>query len=213
MRGINHIIRQVLLLFNFKSSQSYWEQRYRLKGTSGSGSYGDLARFKAEVLNEFVRRHNVKTVIEFGCGDGAQLSLAEYPDYLGLDVSKKAVELCSARFKGDTNKSFFQYDPSSAPNIAKYLDADLVLSLDVIYHLVEDNIYEKYLHDIFSTAHRFVIIYSSDEDKRTRFSHVRHRKFTLGVKDKFPTFQLNETIENQFPDQSPCSFYIYEKMD
>lgn len=62
------------------TSTDYWESRYATGGTSGPGSSGKLAEFKAEVLNSFVRRDNVLSVIEFGCGDGNQLSLASYPD-------------------------------------------------------------------------------------------------------------------------------------
>jgi hypothetical protein len=79
----------------FPSSASFWESVYRQGGTSGPGSHGRLAQFKAEILNAFVQTRNVRTVIEFGCGDGAQLSLAKYPEYVGVDVSPIAVKRCS----------------------------------------------------------------------------------------------------------------------
>ena len=60
----------------FTDSGSYWEQRYVRKRTSGAGSYGRLAVHKAEVLNQFVTDNNIDTVVEFGCGDGNQLTLA-----------------------------------------------------------------------------------------------------------------------------------------
>ena len=44
----------------FPGSASYWELRYRNGGTSGAGSYGRLAEFKAEVLNEFVRVKGIR---------------------------------------------------------------------------------------------------------------------------------------------------------
>lgn len=62
----------------FRTSGDYWEQRYRQAGNSGAGSYGRLAEFKAEVLNEFVARHSIGSVVEFGSGDGNQLTLAKY---------------------------------------------------------------------------------------------------------------------------------------
>lgn len=42
-------------------------------GTSGAGSYGVLAEFKAEVINSLLLEHSILTAIEFGCGDGSQL--------------------------------------------------------------------------------------------------------------------------------------------
>jgi|SRR5208282_2162844 len=93
----------------FPGSAAYWDGRYRAGGTSGDGSYGRLAAFKAEIINEFVRRHNIGSVIEFGCGDGSQLSLMHYPKYVGLDVSAEAVRMCASRFAKDESKSFFLY--------------------------------------------------------------------------------------------------------
>jgi hypothetical protein len=63
----------------FRTSADYWEKRYRKGGSSGSGSYRKLAEFKAGVVNDFVSRNRIQTVIEHGSGDGAQLWLAKYP--------------------------------------------------------------------------------------------------------------------------------------
>jgi protein O-GlcNAc transferase len=60
------------------------EKRYEMNGNSGAGSYGRLANFKAEVINEFVKIRLVKTVIELGMGDGNQLQLSECPYYNGF---------------------------------------------------------------------------------------------------------------------------------
>src|SRR5512139_2970605 len=84
--------------FAFSGSKDYWEERYRAGGNSGGGSYGRLAQFKADVLNGFVERHGVESVLELGCGDGHQLELARYPKYIGLDVSVTAIRQCAARF-------------------------------------------------------------------------------------------------------------------
>ncbi|HFK5799472.1 TPA: hypothetical protein ACG0L7_003353 [Enterobacter hormaechei subsp. oharae] len=54
----------------FRHSAQYWDDRYRLAGNSGAGSYGRLADFKANVLNDFVAREKIGSVAEFGCGDG-----------------------------------------------------------------------------------------------------------------------------------------------
>jgi hypothetical protein len=82
----------------FGSSPQYWDDRYTLGGNSGAGSYGRLARFKAEVISKFVTDNGIRTVIEFGSGDGAQLELARYPYYTGIDVSSRAIDMCRARF-------------------------------------------------------------------------------------------------------------------
>jgi hypothetical protein len=202
---------QFLLSFTSSGSRQYWERRYRAGMTSGAGSYGLLSEFKAEILNGFVASHAVRSVIEFGCGDGNQLSLAAYPLYLGLDVSKTAIDRCRERFTDDDSKSFLWYDPARTIRLASFLNADLTLSLDVLYHLVEDHIYWRYLQDLFSTSRRFVIIYSSDGEEGSMVPHVRHRAITIDVSRNFPDFRLMERIANRFPEHSFCHFFIYER--
>ena len=102
--GIIILVRRYLR--KFPGSKEYWERRYAEGGNSGAGSYNKLAEFKAEIINNFVKENCVQTVIEFGCGDGNQLSLAHYQKYTGFDVSKTAITLCKKRFKGDHTKTF-----------------------------------------------------------------------------------------------------------
>ena len=80
----------------FKGSAKYWEDRYARGGTSGAGSYGRAAEWKAQIVNAWVRELGITSVIDWGCGDGNQLSLADYPRYLGLDRSPSAVRRLSS---------------------------------------------------------------------------------------------------------------------
>jgi hypothetical protein len=83
---------------SFQSIKSYWESRYASGGTSGAGSYGNLATYKANYLNDFVKKNNISKVIEFGCGDGNQLSLSNYSLYIGLDISENAINMCRLKY-------------------------------------------------------------------------------------------------------------------
>ncbi|MGO9597077.1 MAG: class I SAM-dependent methyltransferase [Isosphaeraceae bacterium] len=195
----------------FLTSAQYWEDRYRLGGNSGAGSYNRLARFKSEVLNDFVRRTQINSVIEFGCGDGAQVELAEYPRYIGVDVSITAIDMCCQRYRNDPSKTFFTTD-MLPPDAA----ADLALSLDVIYHLVEDPVFDAYMHRLFNAARHFVAIYSSNEDNMWPAKHVRHRKFTQWIERNRPDWTLMEFIKNKYPydpnnpnDTSFADFHIF----
>jgi len=205
------LYRKVFPVKPFVGSSSYWEERYLKGGNSGAGSYGRLAEYKAEIINEFVLSNNIVSVIEFGCGDGNQLSLSSYPSYIGVDVSEKAVELCRKMFKVDDSKSFMLASGYAGEK------ADLSISLDVIYHLVEDSVFAPYMQELFAAANRFVIIYSSnfDGDDVAQASHVRHRKFTDWVEVNRPDFGLLKVIDNRYPFrgdgscESFADFYIY----
>jgi SAM-dependent methyltransferase len=203
--------RQVLLGVLSKSSADYWRRRYRAGLDSGAGSYGELAQFKAATLNEFVREQGVQSVIELGCGDGHQLSLAHYPRYLGLDVSSEAVDLCRARFPHDPDKSFLFYDPLRTINLERFLSADLTLSLDVIYHLLEDDVYDRYLQMLFACSRKFVIIYSSNDTTPDVAWHVRNRAFTQDVANRFKDFSLTTVIKNSHRNLTPADFYVFQR--
>ncbi|MBE0596242.1 MAG: class I SAM-dependent methyltransferase [Desulfuromonadales bacterium] len=201
------MFRKLFQRKKFTDSASYWEKRYAGGGTSGEGSYGELALFKADVLNDFVRRNNIRNVIEFGCGDGNQLQLAAYDAYLGFDVSLTAIEKCRNLFAHDSTKTFKPINEYSGEK------AQLALSLDVIYHLVEDSVFEEYMSLLFGSSEEFIIIYSNDIDGGLGETkpHVRFRKFSTWVGQHALGWELKQKISNRFPEASTADFFIYEK--
>lgn len=195
----------------FTTSADYWEDRYRSGGNSGAGSYNRLAAFKAEVLNDFVRRHGVTDVIEFGVGDGAQLALAQYPRYTGVDISPTVVRTTGAKFADDPSISILH-----TSEVGDEHRAELALSLDVIYHLVEDAAFDQYMTTLFDSSTKYVIVYASNSDVEWPNPHVRHREFTRWVERNQPQYQLIETIENRYPyspkdpeNTSFANFYVF----
>lgn len=206
-------VRQLSLLrqrMTFRGSAPYWEQRYARGGTSGAGSYLVPAEVKAAFLNDFVREHGVGSVIEFGCGDGNQLSLADYPAFVGLDVSRSAIELCQHRFAGDPAKSFFLYDGGCFTDRAGLFAADLALSLDVIYHLTEDAVFEAHMTHLFGAGTRFVIIYATNSERRGTAPHVRRRQFTRWVEANRPDWRLLEVTPGPDTGADRADFFTYE---
>jgi SAM-dependent methyltransferase len=206
--------RRVALLrqrLGFVGSAPYWESNYVRGGTSGGGSYGALAHGKAEFLNAFVRDHGLRSVTEFGCGDGHQLSLADYPRYAGLDVSPAAILLCKRRFADDPTKSFFRYDGECFVDRGGLFSADLAISLDVVYHLVEDAVYEAYMEHLFAAGGRHVVIYSTNAENTGTAPHVRHRYFTPWVTRRFPQWQLAEVRAGPNSGPGRADFFVYER--
>lgn len=203
-------VRRRLAHSRFRGSGEYWEQRYAAGGNSGAGSYGEIAQFKADVLNGFVAERGVGSVIEFGCGDGHQLSLATYPRYFGLDVSRTAVRMCIDQFRDDESKSFAYYEPSLFLNHGA-VTADLALSLDVIEHLVEDELLEAYLRDMRAAATRFLIFFTEDQKTNPGAAHIRYRD-VADWSQRLPGWQLVDKIENPLkgPD-TQADFFVFER--
>jgi cyclopropane fatty-acyl-phospholipid synthase-like methyltransferase len=191
----------------FAGSAAYWESRYRRAGNSGAWSYGEQAAYKAWFLNRFVAEHSVERVIEFGCGDGNQLSLAKYPEYLGLDVSETAVRTCIERFSHDPAKSFLIYSPDLYADPAGFLRADAAVSLDVVYHLTEDDTFERYMTHLFSAAQRFVVIYATDGDRDDAAPHVRHRRFSEWVVQN-TSWRAMDTVLRPSPEWQDFVVYV-----
>jgi hypothetical protein len=104
------------------------------------------------------------------------------------------------------------YEPEKfIPN--ESLKSDVALSLDVLYHIVEEDKYHKYLQDLFSLGKKYVVVYSTNFNLEET-EHVLHRKFTEDVK-RFKDWSLTEEVNNPFPgngeQESMANFFIFEK--
>lgn len=214
MKKILSTIGKLLPLIRFRESSKYWEERYRLGGESGDGSRGANAEYKASVINRFIAQHGVHSLIEFGCGDGVQLEMFNASAYIGVDVSQTVIQQCRTRFSGDAGKRFILNNDYAGEC------AELSLSLDVIFHLVEDPVYNTYLDRLFAAAERYVLIYSTSADLRdTGVPHVRHRDVAADVDSRFSQFERLPEDEAGIPppvryDRGlPTRFFIYKRTE
>jgi len=195
------------------SSARYWEARYRRGGHSGAGSYGRLADYKAAFLNGFILSNRIDTILDFGCGDGNLLSLLHPPSYTGVDVSPTTLATCAVRFQARPNHRFRLFSELETTD-----RAELTLSIDVIYHLIEDSVFSNYLAALFTRADKFVLIYASNTDHAWPDAHVRHRRFSDSVARDFPDWRLAAHLPNPYayhPKQpentSFADFFLYAK--
>jgi len=181
----------------------FWEHEYKAGGNSGIGSYGMAADFKAKVINGFLAKYKPAGVIEFGCGDGHQLGMINYPKYTGFDVSPTTLDTCKYLYSEDATKTF--------KLVSEYAGelAELTLSLDVIYHIIEQEVWENYLKRLFAAATKWVIIYATDTDHNepNHLPHMLHRKFTSWVSEHANEWKQIEHVKNECPYAT--AFFIY----
>lgn len=199
-------------------SAQFWNNIYLHNGTSGSGSYNRLAEFKAEVVNAFLDEMKIQSIAEIGCGDGNQLSLIHYPRYVGVDVSEAVIEKDRVQFQKYANYEFYH----SLTERDRYIHRtfELTISMDVIFHLLEDNVFSQYIDDLFMLSKKYVVIYSSNHEEYTPWPEYRHRNFTGYVSEHFPNWKLVKYIPNKYPYKigqesttSASDFYIYQKLE
>lgn len=188
------------------SSAEYWKNRYDRGGNSGTGSYSRVAEYKVQVINAFIAEKGIACAAEFGCGDGNVAQSFKIDRYTGFDVSDTAVSLCRA--KKLPRKLFY--------SVTEYQNEtyELALSLDVLFHLVEDHVFERYMDTLFAAAEKYVCIYASNLDEQPKDSiHVRHRHFTPYIEENFPEWKLVQCLDNPFYDENVTfsRFYFYEK--
>jgi len=84
-----------------------WEDRYLSGGNSGAGSYGELCDYKAKFINAFVNEKNIKSIIEFGSGDGNQMEHFKIENYIGVDISEYIINICQQKYKDIANKNVY----------------------------------------------------------------------------------------------------------
>jgi len=98
--------------------------------------------------------------------------------------------------------------------------AAMALSIDVIYHLVEDDVFAAYIDALFTHASRLVLIYASNLDGNWTSPHVRHRRFSAYVAKQYPSWRLRAHIPNPYPfdpdrpdETSFADFFLFARAD
>jgi SAM-dependent methyltransferase len=197
----------------FMSDKLYWDNRYATGGNSGSGSRGELAMYKAEVINMLIEDNNIESMLDLGCGDGYQLQFYCVNSYYGFDISPVSILICKELEDPDNGVRFGVYNVDPLPTV------DMAISMDVLFHITDMDALKYYLEDLFDHALKMVVIYAYDYDSsdKDRFSpHYKPVKFTSIIKEQHPDWMLSQHIENKFPVKefgtakgSYSDFYIY----
>lgn len=128
-----------------------------------------------------------------------------------MDVSSRAIEICKNHYHDDGSKQFAEIDPLQELSLDKKYDC--ALSIDVLYHLVEQDVYEMHLRNVFASAEKYVIIYAWDTEEQGDMNisvHLKPRKFTHYISEKFKNWDLIGKVK-QIYDDSSSDFFFYEK--
>ncbi len=109
-------------------------ERHSWGGISKSGPGSDptsTAQYR-RVLARFLREHNIRSVVDLGCGDWASSRLIDWSgiDYLGLDAVPEVVERNQRAF-GRPGIRFEQADIATD----ELPEADLAICKEVLQHL------------------------------------------------------------------------------
>lgn len=182
---------------------AYWEKRYADGRDSGEGSRGEMAKGKASTVNQVIFDYEIGSMIDWGCGDGQVLQhITEQVHYTGVDISPTVIGKVSQL---SPHRSFVL--DKTGTMITAWLRADMSLSMDVMFHLVNDDDYYRYLNRLFKAAQKAVLIYSTDSDEGLTARHVMRRHWTPDVERMFPEWRLT----SRYPHPERAGFYLYNK--
>lgn len=120
-------------LFDVVYETNMWESG------SGSGSNENLCRDYVIFLQEFFKSHNIKSIIDAGCGDWQFSKNIDFSGiaYQGFDVASFVINANAQKYSAQ-NITFHLYDG----DFSKLPSADLLLCKDVLQHLPLDKIKE-----------------------------------------------------------------------
>ena len=130
----------------------YWEQRYAAGKTSGLQSHRE---WEHSIIDPYLTK--LSTVLDVGCGDLAFWQDYKLPFlYTGIDISPTII---TKNRKQHPDMTFICGDINTL-ELQKY---DIVLCLNVIYHLMQDDI-QPLIQKIYDagTYHIFLTNWSSE---------------------------------------------------
>lgn len=190
---------------SIKFEKEYWNNRY-LTENSGRGSWGPEFDFRRTIFF-LLSSEDIKSILDVGCGDISQIGnlLNFFPKakYYGIDISERIIQrnrerqLAGCTFAVLNNSSF-------------NLKADLVLCLDVLYHIKDDDEYAKMISSLKDSFKKVLLVITHNDEgiKSTDangLDYIKKRYFD-------PYFISNNWAKLTIPFENGVkSLYIFKK--
>ena len=165
---------------------TYWENRYMTGGISGPGSRGAEADEKVRIVQSVIDDRGVTSMIDLGCGDGYIATQLNVPMYVGYDPSAMSLKLCKTLMP---ERLFIDHLPHFVePRL------DLTLSMDVIFHLIDDIDFQKHLTILLGLTKKDALIYGTNHVQRGA-AHVLHREWVGTIPLGWSVEELNSSYK------------------
>ena len=157
-------------------------------GTSGGGSTLEITREYRSYIEDFMKKHAVKSVIDAGCGDWSFSSAMDWGDasYLGVDIASDVVE--AVRKKHEKGKIKFQVGDITEDLPA----ADLLISKDVLQHLSNELMHKFIKNNLRKGKYKWVILTNDRSSGENQdISNGEYRMIDLAA----PPFEVKGLID------------------
>lgn len=148
--------------FNTVYQRADWGKNKQGQGHSGAGSTAEVTQRYREFLEQFIKKHKIRSVVDAGCGDWEFSKLVDWQgvDYLGIDISDRVVNRL-IRLHQKENIRFRAGDVTE-----KLPSADLLIIKDVLQHLPNLWIQRFIKNNLQKGRYRYAIITNDRAPKK-----------------------------------------------
>ena len=187
--GINAVNQHMSLTakFNRFYADGIWGKDVTGKGTSGSGSSLEITREYRAYVEDFIKKHPVKSVVDAGCGDWSFSSAMDWGDanYLGIDIASDVVEAVRKKYAKDNIKF-------EVGDITEDLPAaDLLISKDVLQHLSNELIHKFIKNNLRKGKYKWVILTNDRSGENRDIRNGGYRGIDLTA----PPFEVKGLVD------------------
>lgn len=173
--------------FNRIYAEGTWGRDVAGKGTSGTGSTLEITREYRAYVEDFMKKHNVKSVVDAGCGDWSFSSAIDWGDasYLGIDIASDVI--AAVRNKHEKGRVTFL-----AGDITDELPAaDLLISKDVLQHLSNELVQKFIRNNLRKGKYKWVILTNDRGSENRDVASGGYRAIDLAA----PPFEVRGLVD------------------
>jgi SAM-dependent methyltransferase len=186
--AINAVNQQrVTDTFNRIYAEGTWGKDVAGKGTSGTGSTLEITREYRVYVEDFMKKHSVKSVVDAGCGDWSFSSAIDWGDasYLGIDIASDVI--AAVRNKHEEGRIKFQVGDITDELPA----AELLISKDVLQHLSNDLVHKFIRNNLKKGKYKWVILTNDRGSENRDVSSGGYRAIDLAA----PPFEVRGLVD------------------
>ena len=186
--AINAVNQQLLTnTFNRIYAEGTWGKDVAGKGTSGTGSTLEITREYRAYVEDFMKKHSVKSVVDAGCGDWSFSSAMDWGDasYLGVDIASDVI--AAVRNKHEKGKIKFQVGDITDELPA----AELLISKDVLQHLSNELVRKFIRNNLRKGKYKWVILTNNRGSENRDVASGGYRAIDLAA----PPFEVRGLVD------------------